>query len=483
MTPEMRQMKIWREHPETWVQDTFHITPDDWQAEGLRALANPSINRIAVRSAKGPGKTAYDAFAIWWFMATQGEIRNHPTGAATSISGDNLRDCLWSELARWRSRSPLLMREFEWTASRIFHKRHPDTWFFSARAWPRSGDTTQQANTLAGIHSDYVLFVLDESGGIPKSVAVTAEGVLGTGKWAKVIQTGNPTHNDGPLFDACTKERGMWHVIEVTGDPDDPKRSKRINIEWAKGEIEKYGRDNPWVMVNVLGKFPPQSINALLSTDEVMAAINRHVRDEDYAWSQKRLGVDVARFGDDRTVIFPRQGLASFEPVIMRGARTTDIAARVAKAKADWNSEVEFVDDTGHWGHGVIDNLYAAGCNPIPVMYHGPPTDPRYKNKRAEMWMLMAEWVKRGGSLPNIPELVGELTTPTYSFINGKFTLEDKDQVKSRLGRSPDLGDALAQTFAMPDLPSQFAQGGAASNRHLGTVEHEYNPHQMFDEA
>jgi hypothetical protein len=96
----------------------------------------------------------------------------------------------------------------------------------------------------------------------------------------------------------------------------------------------------------------------------------------------------------------------------------------------------------------VIDNLITARHSATGVQFHAPAIDPRYRNKRAEMWFLMADWVKSGGKLPPIPELVAELTIPTYSFSNGKIIMEDKDQVKERLGRSPDLADALALTFA-----------------------------------
>jgi hypothetical protein len=132
---------------------------------------------------------------------------------------------------------------------------------------------------------------------------------------------------------------------------------------------------------------------------------------------------------------------------------TTDIGARVIQAKYTWKSEMEFVDDTGHWGHGVIDTMRTAGHSPMPVMFHGSPIDPRFRNKRCEMWVRMSEWIKAGGAIPNIPELIGELTTPTYTFLNGKMIMEDKDLIKKRLGRSPDLADALALTFALPDAP------------------------------
>lgn len=344
----------------------------------------------------------------------------------------------------------------------------------SARTWAKGSDQTQQANTLAGLHAEHLLFVLDEVGGIPDAVMAAAEAGLATGHDTKILMAGNPTHLEGPLYRASTSERSLWFLIEITGDPDDPKRAPRISVQWAKEQIEKYGRDNPWVVVNVFGRYPPSSINTLLGPDEVSGAMARRVPGEAYEFSQKRLGVDVARFGDDRTVIFPRQGLVAFKPVEMRGARTPDIAARVALAKAKWGSEIEIVDGTGGFGAGVIDALLQAGHSPLEVHFSGKAIDPRYHNKRAEMWFEMADWVKRGGSLPNITELAKELSTPTYTFKNGRFLLEDKDQIKERLGFSPDLADALALTFAMPDMPAANSVIDKLTNR--GKLMHDFDP-------
>lgn len=457
MRPHAQLLKRWREDPVAFVTECLKVQElDDWQVEGLRAF--PHKNRIALKAAKGPGKTAFDSMVSWNFLAT----RPYPKIAATSISGDNLADGLWAEMSKWQERSDFLKNAFVWNKTRIESREAPENWFMSARSWSKSANPAQQANTLAGIHADYTMFVLDESGGIPDSVMAAAEAALATGIECKLVQSGNPTHLEGPLYRACTSERHLWYVIEVTGDPDDPKRAKRISIQWAKEQIEKYGRDNPWTLVNVFGKFPPSSINSILGPDEVNESMRRKIELTSYDWSQKRLGVDVARFGDDRTVLFPRQGLLAFNPVELRKVRTTDIAARVMLAQEKWKAELILIDDTGHWGHGVIDNLISAGHSPMGIQFHAPALDNRYKNRRAEMWLKMAEWVRRGGGLPNIPELVGELTTPTYTFSNGKFQLEDKDQVKERLGRSPDLADGLALTFAVPDLPGmgtpQFQQ-------------------------
>lgn len=452
MTPDQEIIRSWRDNPVKFVRECFGVEPDEWQKEVLMAFATK--NRIAMKACKGPGKTTVLAWCSWNFLVT----RPHPNIAATSISRDNLSDGLWKEMAKWQLKSKFLQQEFIWTKTRIVARARPATWWMSARTWSKSADNTQQADTLSGLHADYMLFVLDEVGGFPDSVMATAEAGLASGIETKIIMAGNPTHLDGPLYRACTNERHLWHLVEITSDPDDPKRTPRVSIEWARQQIEKYGRNNPWVLVNVFGKFPPSSINVLLGPDDVSAAMKRHLMPDQYNWAQKRLGIDVARFGDDRTCIFPRQGLAAFHPVVMRHARdsavSVDIANRVMMAKSRWQSEMEFFDDTAGWAHGAIDVMRNAGHAPMPIQYHSQKTcDPSYVNKRAEMWMEMAKWILAGGALPPIPELVTELTAPTYWYEKGKFVLEEKDQIKERLGFSPDLGDALGLTFAIPDMP------------------------------
>lgn len=472
----MNKIQRWRSDPLYFVAEELKAQPDPWQVDFLRAFGDPEKRRIAMRACKGPGKTAVLAWAIWNFMACYGDKGQHPKGAATSITADNIDDNLWPELSKWQQRSGFLKQAFEWKKERIYAKDHPETWFFSKRTWPKSGDISQQANTLAGLHSEFLLFVLDESGGIPDSVMAAAEGGLSTGRWGKIIQAGNPTHKEGPLYRACTTERHLWHLITITGDPDSTQRSSRISIQWAREQIEKYGRNNPWVLVNVFGEFPPSSLNSLLGVEEVEAAMRRTASFDKYEFSQKRLGIDAARFGDDSWVIFPRQGLVSFNPVAMRNPRSHDVAARVVQGKLKWGSEMEFFDDTGGFASGAIDSMIQAGYSPTPVNFSGKSIDPRYYNKRAEMYFSLAEWVKRGGCLPNVPEIVAELTTPTYFFHNGKFQIEDKEQIKERLGRSPNYADGLALTFAIPDMPSSNSPHAILSGSSHAKLLHEYDP-------
>ena len=448
----------WRGDPVAFVRDAFGVEPDRWQVKALVTIAHGGRVRLALKACAGPGKTAVLAWAGWWFLLCHGggDPADHPNGLAISCDRDNLRDGLWKELARWRSVCPLLESLFEWTKERVFARDHPSTWFLSARSYAKSADPETVGRTLSGLHGRNIFYLVDESGDMPVQLLRSAEQGLTDCECGLVLTAGNTTSTSGLLYHAATRSRDEWEVISITADPDDPDRTPRVDAEWARQQIQQWGRDNPWVMAYILGQFPPGSINSLLSVDEVEAAMQRHYKADDFEWSQKRIGIDVARFGDDRTVLFPRQGLAAMRPVILRHQRTTDIAARVMQAHEKWSPEMLLVDDTGHWGHGVIDNLIAAGLDPVGIQFHGPALQPQYRNRRSEMWFEMADWIKRGGAIPCIPELVKELTAPTYFLSMGKMQLEDKDMIKKRIGCSPDLADALALTFAIPDMPASI---------------------------
>jgi hypothetical protein len=173
----------------------------------------------------------------------------------------------------------------------------------------------------------------------------------------------------------------------------------------------------------------------------------------------------------------------TYLPVEMRGKNSNEIAARVMLAKERWGgadrSEIlTFVDDTGGWGHGVVDNLITSGHVVHAIQFHAPAIDPQYANRRAEMIMHMAEWFKRGGALPPdvSPELTAELTTPTYTHnAKGQFLIEDKDSIKEKLQRSPDLADALALTFAIADQPAITVEDRLRARRR-GQMQSDYDP-------
>ena len=387
------------------------------------------------------------AWLAWNFMLT----RPRPKLAATSISGQNLADNFWTEMAKWQNKAPLLKHMFEWTKTRIFAKEDPAEWWMSARTWPASGDATQQADTLAGLHADYIMFVLDESGGMPDAVMASAEAALSSCIEGHIVQAGNPTALSGPLYQAH-KARHLWHVIEVNGDPDNPRRSPRVSLEWANEQIKEYGRDNPWVLVNVFGQFPPSSMNALIGVDEVEAAMSRYYRDYEIGNVPKIMGVDVARFGDDSSAIAKRQGIQMFPFATYRNLDSTQGASIVTRAWNEFNADAVFLDATGGFGSGWEDQLRLLGRAPIGVQFAGAAHNKlKFYNKRAEMAFDFVDWIKKGGALPQSNSLKSALTQTLYTFQGDRLLLEPKEVVKTKLGgMSPDEFDAAILTFAEP---------------------------------
>ena len=189
----------WRQDALVFVRECFGAEPESWQQDVLRA--SPAASQQAIVGSKGCGKTTVLAWLILWFLFTG----PHANIAITSISGDNLRDGLMKELAKWLQRSPVLSLAFDWQSSRIVSRTHPATWWVSARQWSKSADAQQQSQTLAGLHADYTMFVIDEAGSVPQAVAVTAQAALASGRECKLIIAGNPTSLDGPLYIAAVR--------------------------------------------------------------------------------------------------------------------------------------------------------------------------------------------------------------------------------------------------------------------------------------
>lgn len=214
--------------------------------------------------------------------------------------------------------------------------------------------------------------------------------------------------------------------------------------------------------------------NVLLTIDVVSAATRKNYTVKEIEWAPKVVGVDVARFGDDRTVIQRRQGLAALDPIVMQGLDNMEVTGRVASVLQDWKPDALFID-AGR-GEGVIDRLRQLGFKPIEVNFGGKPSDEGYVNKRSEMWDDMKKWFEAGGAIPNHPDLKTDLCVPTYRFnALNKFMLETKDEIKKRGMRSPDLGDALALTFALPvTKPDQELRHAAFGQQ--GKFEASYDP-------
>jgi len=462
----------WRDHPAQQAQEMFGITPDPKQAEALEAF--PNSPRIAMQSCTGAGKTNVLGILGWNFLLT----RPFPMIGATSISGANLKSNLWTELARLYERSSALKKLFEFTTTQIFSREHPRTWKLEARTWAKDATSEQIGTALRGVHADYVMWLADETGDYPPAILPTLEAVFsGSPKEAHIVQAGNPINRHGVLFRACVLARKLWRVIEMTADPDDPERTSRVSIEHAREQIEQYGRDNPWVRINILGLFPLSDVNALIGEDEVRAAMKRYYREFEIGDAPRVLGVDVARQGDDASAICRRAGVQVWPFLKQRGLNSTQGAGWVSRTWSDFEADGCFIDVTGGFGAGWYDQLLTLHRTPIGVQYAGAAHNAnRYANKRAEMYFDAIEWIKRGGALPDAPNVLAALTQTLYTFLGDRMILEPKEMIKLKIGFSPDEADAFVQTFAEP-----IARVERAPRRGPANAASEYNPFAGMD--
>jgi len=220
--------------------------------------------------------------------------------------------------------------------------------------------------------------------------------------------------------------------------------------------------------------------NVLIPLEAVQGAQERDFKPMAFDWAPIILGVDVARFGDDTTDVAPRQGSVGFRIRQFRNLNTMEVASHVMKIADEFDADAIFIDVTGGLGAGPADRLRQLGYHAIDVDFGSKADSPRYRNKRTEMWVEMGEWMKTGAIYPEDQELAQDLVAPIYFFdSSGRMCLEPKDDIKERIGRSPNRGDALACTFAAPVAPrdamltGKRGRAGASSRRAIT----EYDPY------
>ena len=228
--------------------------------------------------------------------------------------------------------------------------------------------------------------------------------------------------------------------------------------------------------------FTASNDDILIPIDLVTAAANRSLRVDAFGASAKVFGIDVARFGGDKCVIFPRQGLQAFNPIVYEGIDNMTFANRVAYHMGDFNPKTVFID-AGR-GEGVIDRLRQLGYpNIVEVNFGSKALDfKHYENRRSEMWDTGKKWLESGGAIPNNELLKGDLVAPTYSFnTRDKFQLESKADIKARLGRSPDMGDGFMLTFAAPVYDETTMEMRASRVSQTQFAQSTYNPLESFN--
>src|SRR5262245_29524403 len=318
---------------------------------------------------------------------------------------------------------------------------------------------------------------MDEASAIDDKIWEVAEGAL-TDADTQILWCvfGNPTRNIGRFKDCFERYRERWWHEQVDS------RAVSFTNKTQIGAWEKdYGEDSDWFRIRVRGVFPRTGEMEFISAADVDEATYR-----DFIIARTDplvIGVDVARYGANESVIFFRKGrdARSIPPVRLRGASTVQLAQKILEVYQQYHADAIFIDGGGVGG-GVVDNVRALHLHCYDIQFGSKAEGTaftqgaegeRYANKRAEMWGTMRAWMK-AGAIPNLPDLRTQLIGPTYTFnLRNEIQLEKKEDMMKRGLDSPDLADALALTFALPVANHEFA-GGEYPQKPM--VESEYNP-------
>lgn len=474
---ELREM--WRDSPLLYVRQRFGVEPTWQQAQILEAILPPGA-KVSVRSGHNIGKSAALAMIVCWFI----ETHDYAKIPCTAPTGHQLRDILWGELSKWRRRSE------EVSTAR---GDHPKLWLTSlfkytteslydpgAREWAALARTAKKENpdALQGFHADHLLFVLDEASGIPEVIFEVAEGAI-AGQHNRLIMVGNPTQTSGTFYQSHHKNRRDYIALHFrsqdstlpTADPDYRARL-----------VRKWGEGSNVVRVRADGEFPRQSDDVLISIELTEPCT---IRDRQAAGiGTRKLGVDVARMGSDRTVLLLRQGHVTEKIAIYTKQDTMETVGCILSVLEPWAVEEVDIDVIG-LGAGVYDRMVElkreGQCKcaivPVNVAQKAPaakhPTDAKPRLLRDYLWLEMARWLREEEPVfafedrEHAEDLAGELASVNYGIdSNGLLVVEDKDSMKKRLGSSPDIADALGCTFApatgLPSMDLAALLGGMA---------------------
>lgn len=436
-----KRIPLYRKSIELFATEVIGFRPDEWQSEVFVSIAE---NRYtAVKSGQGVGKTGTEAAVVLWFLT----CFPYPRVVCTAPTKQQLHDVLWSEISKWQSKSPILADILRWTKTYIYMVGYEKRWFAVAR-------TATKPENMQGFHEDNMLFVVDEASGVADPIM---EAILGTlsGENNKLLLCGNPTKTSGAFYDAFHSSRAIYSCHTVNSE-DSPRTNKQ-NIKLLE---KKYGRDSNVFRVRVLGEFPVQEDDVFIPLSLVEQAI---MLDPDEEVPSISIGVDVARYGDDETIIVSKAGMTCTIEGIRTGQSTMRTVGDIVitynallKRYPDYKGIVNVViDDTGVGG-GVTDRLaevkaesklYQMSITPINFASKPPVVDGEYYSDMTTfLWGRVRNLLEsRALCLPNDNELVAQLSVRKYSLNSkGLIKLESKDDMKERGIKSPDRADALS---------------------------------------
>lgn len=423
----------YRDDPVAFAEDVLRMDLLDWQKQFLRAVARGE-RRISVRAGHGVGKSAACSIVIVWFMAT----RYPQKTVITAPAAGQLFDALFPEVKRRFAELPPGIRDlFEVFTDRIELKADPDLSFVSAKT-----SSVDRPEAMAGVHSENVLLIFDEASGIPEAVYGAAAGSM-SGHSAITILIGNPTRNSGTFFSTHHEMRANWFTMHVSCIGN-----RLVTEDFINETRDRWGEGSTEYRVKILGEFPLADDATFIPAELVDAAMSRDVALDPLA--PLIFGVDVARFGDDRSVICKRRGNVVLEFKVLRQRDLMAVTGWVAaEAMLDKPSEIN-VDSIGI-GAGVADRLREMKFNVRDVnVAEASALNPQAHRLRDDLWMQARDSLnQRALKLPKDEELRAELCAPLFGYHStGKIKIEAKEDTKKRLRRSPDKADAYCLTYA-----------------------------------
>lgn len=439
----------YRDNPVLFVREVLKADPLPWQEDFLRAVARGE-RRISVRAGHGVGKSTACSWALIWHMVT----RYPQKSVVTAPTAAQLFDALYSELKAWINKLPPILKDlFEVFSDRINLKDAPESSFISART-----SSAERPEALAGVHSENVLLIVDEASAVPEQVFEAAAGSM-SGHSATTILISNPTRNSGLFYKTHHELASDWFRLHVSC----------INIPLVSADFVRqieatYGRESNAFRIRVLGEFAVADDDTLISADLVESAMTRDIvaGDEPMVY-----GLDVARFGTDRTALCKRRGNVVVEIKYWGGLDLMQTVGAVVN-EANKDGPEEICVDTIGLGSGVADRLREQGYNVRDVnVSESSAMNPNANRLRDELWLSVKDWLAtRAVKIPKDDTLRHELVTPRYNFTsNGKIVVESKDSLKRRGYRSCDLADSLCLTFAS----NAAMVGGRGSSWRPGT--------------
>jgi hypothetical protein len=428
--------------------------PDRWQIavmEDIRMAlerneALPEDERIpiqiAIASGHGIGKTAFMAWMDLWFMSTNVD----PQIVTTANTQNQLTTKTWRELSKWHK---LMVHKhlFEWTATSFYLKERAETWRSNAIPW--SKHTTE---SFAGTHAEAVMYKFDEGSAIDDAIYDVSEGAMTSGRCIWLV-FGNPTRNTGRFRGCFGKFRHRWITRSI-----DSRTARKTNKAKIQQWIEDYGIESDFVRVRVLGKFPRQASNQLISEEDVDSCIAFEATG--YHIYPVSICVDVARFGDDLSTIGAYQGRKQHEIKAYTQKNVVEVATLAAECYRYYRMRTPahiacrvFVDDIGVGG-GVTDILKTWGIPTTGVNSGSRAQDPeKFVNVRAEMWWRGAQAIQAGFDLIDDPRQKEDLVNIEYFMTaNQKIQIEAVKDLKARDLPSPDYGTNFVLQFAYPQV-------------------------------